>query len=174
VNTTSDNIEDKHPGIYKDIGKLKDQTVTLHINKDVKPVAQKPHRTPFHLRRKVEKEINKMLQDDIIEEVRNEATPWISPIVTPPKKYGDVRVCVDMRQANKAIERERRQMPTIDELIHDLNGTSVFSKLVLSDSSKVNNNVFNAHGNIFIQTTKLWDKFSIRSISENNQKKSNN
>jgi len=170
VNTTSDNIEDKHPGIYKDIGKLKDQTVTLHINKDVKPVAQKPRRTPFHLRRKVEKEINKMLQGDIKEKVRNEATPWISPIVTPPKKYGDARVCVDMRQANKAIEKERHQMPTIDELIHDLNGTSVFSKLdlssgynqlVLSESSKVDNSVFNAHGNILIQTTKLWDKFSI-------------
>jgi len=157
VNTTSDNIEEKYPGIYKGIGKLKDQTVTLHINKDVKPVAQKPRRTPFHLRKKVEKEINKMLQDDIIEEVRNEATPWISPIVTPPKKNGDVRVCVDMRQANKAIERERHQMPTIDELIHDLNGASVFSKLdlssgynqlVLSDSSRPIT-TFSTHMGIF-------------------------
>lgn len=36
-----------------------------------------------------------------------------------------------MREANKAIVRERHLMPTVDELIHDLNGSSVFSKLDL-------------------------------------------
>ena len=36
-----------------------------------------------------------------------------------------------MREANKAIERERHPMPTIDELIHDMNGATVFSKLDL-------------------------------------------
>jgi len=94
-------------------------------------VAQKGRRTPFHLRKKVEKEIATMLKDDIIEEINKESTPWVSPIVTPPKKNGDVRICVDMRMANKAIERERHPMPTIDELIHDLNGSNVFSKMDL-------------------------------------------
>ena len=94
-------------------------------------MAQKGRRTPFHLRKKVEKEIATMLKDDIIEEIDKESTPWVSPIVTPPKKNGDVRMCVDIRMANKAIERERHPMPTIDELIHDLNGSNVFSKMDL-------------------------------------------
>ena len=34
-----------------------------------------------------------------------------------------------MRQANKAIERERHPMPTLDDIIADLNGSSVFSTL---------------------------------------------
>jgi len=131
VAKTDDKLEDRYPGIYTGIGKLKNQTVKLHINKDVTSVAQKNRRTPFHLREKVEKEIKKLLQDDIIEEVKNESTPWVSPIVTPPKKNGDVRLCVDMREANKAIERERHPMPTVDELIHDMNGAKVFSKLDL-------------------------------------------
>ncbi|XP_060571177.1 uncharacterized protein K02A2.6-like [Ruditapes philippinarum] len=125
------NMEDKYQGIYDGIGKLKGQKVKLHINRDVKPVAQRNRRTPFHLRKKVQKEIEKLLENDIIEEVKNESTPWVSPIVTPPKKNGDVRLCIDMREANKAIERERHPMPTIDELIHDMNGAKVFSKLDL-------------------------------------------
>ena len=36
-----------------------------------------------------------------------------------------------MREANKAIQRERHQTPTLDELINDLNGATVFSKLDL-------------------------------------------
>jgi hypothetical protein len=36
-----------------------------------------------------------------------------------------------MRNANKAITRERHLLPTIDELIHDLNGSTVYSKLDL-------------------------------------------
>jgi len=49
------------------------------------------------LRKKVEKEIATMLKNDIIEEINKESTPWVSPIVTPPKTNGDVRICVDMR-----------------------------------------------------------------------------
>jgi hypothetical protein len=36
-----------------------------------------------------------------------------------------------MREPNQAIQRERHQMPTIDELINDLNLAKVFSKLDL-------------------------------------------
>ncbi|KAL9988412.1 hypothetical protein ACROYT_G002850 [Oculina patagonica] len=37
-----------------------------------------------------------------------------------------------MREANKAITRERHLMPTLDEVVHDLNGAKVFSKLDLN------------------------------------------
>ena len=43
----------------------------------------------------------------------------------------EIRLCVDMREANKAVKRERHTIPTIDELILDLNGAKVFSKLDL-------------------------------------------
>ena len=35
-------------------------------------------------------------------------------------------------KANKAITRERHLMPTLDEVVHDLNGAKVFSKLDLN------------------------------------------
>ena len=37
-----------------------------------------------------------------------------------------------MREANKAIKRERHPMPTLDELIEDLNGSCIFSTLDLT------------------------------------------
>ena len=60
-------------------------------------------------------------------------TEWVSRIITPPKPKspGEIRLCVDMREANKAILRTRHVTPTIDELISDLNGAAAFNKIYL-------------------------------------------
>jgi hypothetical protein len=63
-------------------------------------------------------------------------SPLYLPITSnnfgPSKQNSDeIRLCVDMHNANKAITRERHILPTIDELIHDLSGSSVYSKLDL-------------------------------------------
>ena len=102
----------------------------LHIDNSVTPVAQQARRIPFHLRRQVSEEITKLEEQGIIEKVKG-ATPWVSPVVAIPKKNGGVRLCVDMRMPNTAIQRERHPSPTVDDLVHDLNGATVFSKLDL-------------------------------------------
>ena len=38
---------------------------------------------------------------------------------------------VDMRPANEAIVRERHPIPMVEELLHGLNGSTVFSKIDL-------------------------------------------
>ena len=63
---------------------------------------------------------------DIIEKLSS-PSQWVSPVVVVSKFNGEVRLCVDMRQANCALERERYPIPTIDEVLED----SVFSKLEL-------------------------------------------
>ena len=56
----------------------------------------------------------------------------MSPLVVVPKADGkDIRVCFDMRRANKAIVRERHPIPTLQEVLYDLNGATVFSKIDL-------------------------------------------
>ena len=61
-------------------------------------------------------------------------TPWVSPVVVAPKpkQPGSIRMCVDMRQANRAVHRERHITPTIKEIISDLNGAIIFTKLDLN------------------------------------------
>ena len=66
----------------------------------VKPVAQPLKRLPFHLRDKVDFKLNEALEFDIIEEVPEGPTEWVSPLVVIPKNDGDVRICIDMLHAN--------------------------------------------------------------------------
>ena len=127
------NWEDKYLGLTKGIGKLKGMQVKLHIDESVRPVAITNRNIPFHMRPKIEAEELRLLKEDTIEKVPvDEPTPWVSPIVTPPKKDGSIQLCIDMREPNKAVTRERHNMPTLDELIHNLNGAIVLSKLDLS------------------------------------------
>ena len=118
----------QYPGIEKGIGTLKNVVVTLHIDKSVTPVARKQSRVSFHLRDKAAAEIDKLIRADIIEKVTG-PTEWVSRIVTPPKpkKPEEIRLCVDIRKANKAILRTRHVTPTIDELVSGLRGATVFS-----------------------------------------------
>ena len=100
------------------------------MNTSVQPIAQSVRRVPFQLREKVDKKLDELLAADIIEEVPEGPTSWISPLVIP-KPDGDIRVCVDMRRANEAIVRERHPIPSVEELLHRLNGSTKFSKLDL-------------------------------------------
>ena len=106
--------------------------VKLHVNQNVPPVARTSIRVPFHLRDKVEAEIKRLEQEDIIEKVTG-PTEWVSPVVIAekPKSPSKVRICVDMREPNKAIMRTRHVTPTLDELICDLRHAQVFSKIDL-------------------------------------------
>ena len=96
-----------------EIGKLKEFKVHLHVNHDIKPVKQTHRRIPFHIRKQVEQELTSLEEQGIIERVSG-PTPWVSPIVVIPKADpSKIRICVDMREANKAIERERHITPTL-------------------------------------------------------------
>ena len=79
----------------------------------------------------MDEKLDDLLAKDIIEEVPNSPTEWVSPLVVVPKSDGDVQVCIDMRRANEAIVQERHPIPTIEEILYDLNGATVFSKLDL-------------------------------------------
>ena len=100
--------------------KIENTQVKLHIKDTVQPVIQPQRRTPYH-RKAVSKEPGKLQDDDITERVKDQSTPWISPIVCTLKKDGSIRPCVDMREANQVIERERHVMPTLSDFKADVN-----------------------------------------------------
>ena len=123
-------LKAKYPNVFLGIGKLKGYQLKLHIDPSVTPVAQKMRRVPFSLKDKVTAKVNELLEKDIIEKVEG-PTIWVSPVVIAPKASGDIRLCVDMRRANQAIIRERLPVPTVDEVLGSLNGSTVFSKVDL-------------------------------------------
>ncbi|XP_031335480.1 uncharacterized protein K02A2.6-like [Photinus pyralis] len=124
----------EYPNLTKGIGNLKHVKVMLHIDETITPVAHKHRRIPIHLRKAVEAELKRLEQQDIIEKATG-PTPWVSPIVIIPRTSNpnQIRLCVDMREANKAIKRERHPTPTIDDILSELNGATTFSKIDLKD-----------------------------------------
>ena len=68
------------------------------------------------MKKQIEDEIDELEKNDIIEKTSG-PTPWVSNIVAVPKQNNTVRLAIDMRQANKAILRERFPMPNIDETL---------------------------------------------------------
>lgn len=123
-------IKEKYPECCSGIGKMKNVQVVIHEKPGVTPVACPRSPTPYHLRPKVDKKVEELLDQDIIEKVDG-PTPWLNRTVVVPKPSGDIRLCLDMREANKAIERARHPIPTVDEVLQDLNGSTVFSKIDL-------------------------------------------
>ena len=129
---TTEKLIKEYDELFHGLGKLKGYQIKLHIDESVPPVAQPHRRVPFHVRQQLE-ELKRDEELGVVERIEG-PTPWVSPIVVAPKPKspGKVRVCVDMRQANQAIKRERHVTPTIKKIIGDLNGAKVFSKLDLN------------------------------------------
>ena len=70
-----------------------------------------------------------LLELEITEEIPEGPSGRVLPLEVLPKGDRDVRVCVDTRRENEAIVRERHPIPTMEEFLHDLNGSTVFSKI---------------------------------------------
>ena len=121
--------------MFRGFGKPKNQQVDLAIHNTVSPVAQPQRRIPFHLRHKVESEIQKLKREYIIEKIPEDTpTDWVSPVVIVPKQDNNIRLCGDIRAANTAIKRTRHPIPTVEAVSLELNGASIFSKLDLSQA----------------------------------------
>ena len=125
----SDQLAREYSDVFQGIGKLKDFQLDLYISKDVRPVTQAERRIPFHLRSKVEAKLENLQSQGIIERLSGQ-TPWVSPIVVAPKPHDKekIRLYVDTRAVNIAIEREHHSMPTLDKLFSVV---CVFPKLDL-------------------------------------------
>lgn len=126
-------LEQSYKDRFLGIGKLKDHQCHIHVDGSVPPVAVPHRRIPFHMRKRVEQELDRLQELDIIEPVHDTPTPWVSPITVVPKRNSDnIRICVDMRHVNKAVKRERHITPTVDDLVSALNGATTFSTLDLN------------------------------------------
>lgn len=112
--------------INEEFGKIKDVQIEIPIKKDVKPVQQPYRRIPAPLEKSVDEKIDELLEKGIIEKTDN--SDWISPLVIVPKQ-GDIRICVDMRRANEAVDRENHPLPTMEDFLPELGTAVFFSKI---------------------------------------------
>lgn len=122
------------PGDKLSVTNLLEHSITLKDN--VTPVYVKPYRIPHSLKNEVEKQIQDMLKNDIIEETTSE---WSSPVLLVPKKADKTnekkwRLVIDYRHLNNKIQDDKFPLPNITEILDSLSGSIYFSKLDLSQS----------------------------------------
>ena len=80
------------------------------------------------LRDKVKAELDRMARMGIITKVE-QPTQCVSPIVVVEKPNGDVRICLDPVDLNKAVKREHYPLRTVEEVAATLAEARVFSTL---------------------------------------------
>ena len=96
---------------------------------NAKPIKIPPRRVPQKQKQTIEKEINNMLENDIIEP---STSPWSSPILLATKKDGSIRFCIDYRRLNAVTVKDAYPLPRIDDSFDALPGSKWFSTLDLA------------------------------------------
>ena len=121
----------KHPEVFD--GSLGTLPGAHHLNTDpsVQPTVMPNRRVPVAVRPKLKKELTRLINLGVITPV-DEPTPWVSQMVVTEKKSGELRICMDPRELNKALLREHYTLPTLDDSLHELSNSTVFSKADLS------------------------------------------
>lgn len=124
-------IDKEFPRLLREIGEFKG-CVNVKLKEGSVPFAQSvPRPVPIPLYDKLEKEIKRLVELDIIEPV-SEATEWVAPIVVVPKQNGEVRLCVDYTQLNKHIKRPYFPILGVDMKFGRIQNASIFSRIDLN------------------------------------------
>ncbi|GJP85369.1 hypothetical protein CLOP_g15479 [Closterium sp. NIES-67] len=93
-----------------------------------KPTFRAPYRlSPTELA-DMKKQIEYLLAEGLI---RPSTLPYGAPVLFTPKPDGSLRMCIDYRALNKQTIKNKYPIPRIDDLLDQLQGATVFSKLDL-------------------------------------------
>ncbi|GJP81305.1 hypothetical protein CLOP_g11465 [Closterium sp. NIES-67] len=93
-----------------------------------KPTFRAPYRlSPTELT-DMKKQIEYLLAKGLI---RPSTSPYGAPVLFTPKPDGSLRMCIDYRALNKQTIKNKYPIPRIDDLLDQLRGATVFSKLDL-------------------------------------------
>jgi hypothetical protein len=92
------------------------------------PISVAPYRmSPLELH-ELKTQLEELLQKHFI---RPSVSPWGAPVLLVKKKDGTMHLCIDYRQLNKVTIKNKYPLPRIDDLLDQLRGATVFSKIDL-------------------------------------------
>jgi len=91
-----------------------------------------PNRPAYRTNPEEAKEIQKQV-NDLLEKgwVQHSMSPCAMPVILVPKKDGTWRMCIDCRAINNITIKYRHPIPRLDDLLDELHGATIFSKIDL-------------------------------------------
>nr|GEU81047.1 retrotransposon-related protein [Tanacetum cinerariifolium] len=101
---------------------------TIPLLPDTTPINIRSYKLPPNQKDAIELMVKELMEVGLI---RDSQSSFSSPIVMVKKKYGSWRMCVDYMQLNKHTIKNKFPIPVIEELLDELNGARIFSKLDL-------------------------------------------
>ena len=113
---TKQDILSQYSGCFEGIGHFPGDPYRFHLKRDYKPARHVPRKVPVHLETAFKEEIDSLVKQGILEEVK-EHTDWVNSYVIVEKDTGNqhapnhtvkkkLRICLDPRDLNEALERE--------------------------------------------------------------------
>ena len=134
---TKQDILSQYSGCFEGIGHFPGDSYKFHLNPDYKPARHEPKKVPAHLETAFKEEIKSLVKQGILEEVK-EHTDWVNSYVIVEKDTGNhhspnhtvkkkLRICLDPRDLNEALEREPYHTLSVDEITAKPQGMTVFT-----------------------------------------------
>ena len=116
---------EEYQDIFNGEGLLKGE-LHLVVDESVTPVKLPVRKMPLSVKLKVKAEIQRLAKLGIITPV-NTPTNWISSMVVVLKSNDKVRLCIDPKPLNKALNRNNHPIPTIEDVLPELSKARVFT-----------------------------------------------
>ena len=134
---TKQDILSQYSGCFEGIGCFPGDPYKFHLEPEPKPARHAPRKVPVHLEAAFKEEIESLVKQGILEEVK-EHTDWVNSYVIVEKDTANhhspnhtvkkkLRICLDPRDLNEALEREPYHTRSVDEITAKLQGMTVFT-----------------------------------------------
>ena len=111
---------------------LYEKEYDIKLDPSVPPVIQPARKIPYAKYDQLKATLEELEKKNIIAPT-DKPTDWVSNLVITEKKNGQIRICLDPKPLNKAIKRERYNIPTPADVQRNLNGKKIYTILDMKD-----------------------------------------